>query len=84
MADGINLLALLKSIAPDATEGELHSFLWCCSPYPFTNIEDIEKSLRETLAKGGGTVGGAINYAYEELDRCMAEVNRREQQLESR
>lgn len=63
-------------IVPNATDEQINSLLWCCTPYPFRrDIRKLRRSLRRCLRQGGGTVTGAIDFAHRELDEAMAAYN---------
>lgn len=68
-----NLDSIRHGIAPKASAKEIHDLLWCCSPFPFVkDLRKLRRSIRRELRLGGGTIVGAINHAYEELDRAMS------------
>lgn len=70
----MNADSIRHGIVPKATDSEAHDLLWCCTPFPIRgDLRKLRRSIREHLKKGGGTVAGAINYAYAELDAAMAE-----------
>ena len=66
-----------RGIVPKATDDEVHSLVWCCTPYPFRgDLRKLRRSIRRHIKLGGGTIAGAIDLAYRELDEAMAEFNR--------
>ena len=68
--------SIRRGIVPNATDKEVHDLLWCCTPFPFSgDLRKLRRSIRRQLRLGGGTIPGAINHAYAELDRAMAEYN---------
>lgn len=77
MSTWIELAA--RAIKPEtATDEQLDSLLWSCSPFPFTGPLGVFRTLRKTWIAGGRTFGGAMQYAEDELDRAMREINENE------
>ena len=73
-----NVDSIRHGIVPKATDEQVNSLLWCCSPYPFRrDLRKLRRSIRKCLRQGGGTVSGALDYAHRELDEAMAEYNKR-------
>lgn len=74
-----NLDSIRRGIVPKASDEAVHDLLWTCSPFPFIrDLRHLRRSIRRCIRLGGGTVQGAIDYAYDELDRAMVEYRKRE------
>ncbi len=63
-----------RGICPKATEEQVSALLWSCTPFPFRgDVRWLRNKIRRAIKAGGGTVGGAIRLAHDELDRAMAD-----------
>ena len=66
---------LARRVYPQATDDECERLLWECSPFPFGSVRQVLRGMRESFSAGGGTVLGAVNHSYAQLDEAMAEIN---------
>ncbi len=71
---------------PYFTEAEICEILMSCTCYPCGTSEQVEEQLIELKEKTDGTLGGAIAFTNEELDREYNEykrIERKKLQMES-
>lgn len=79
---GRNLYDGVKGVFPEATDEEVHSLLWCCTPFPCTNYEGTIEALQHMRVKASSPEH-AIWLAHAEMDLIWEETRPEREALEA-
>ena len=71
----MSLINRVIEVWPGATPDDAERLLWEATAFPFCSEDAAIERLRDTYTRTNGNVTQAIDNAYREMDRLMAEHN---------